>query len=88
MELKDTILTMSNLSSPSSSDEMPIIALLDKPIHEMSEEEKKLFVEELRSARVNSNVLVNKVEREVRGTSTRKTTKTPPQSKLDISDLL
>jgi uncharacterized protein YaaW (UPF0174 family) len=89
MELKDTISRMSSLSSTSSIDELPILNLLDKQVHEMTEEEKRLFVEELRSARVNSNVLINKIARESRGSSTPKAKKEPTvNKKLDVSDLL
>ena len=96
MELKDTISRMNQLSAPSSNDELPIIELLDRPLHEMTDEEKKIFVEQIRSARVNSNVLANKIQREMlvktngqtvaKPSSTKSTKSTKPN--LDISDLL
>jgi hypothetical protein len=87
MELKDTISKMSSLSSTSSTDESPIIDLLDKPVDQMTEEEKRRFVEELRSARVNSNVLVNKIAREA-APKTNIPKKPTITKTLDVSDLL
>jgi GTP-binding protein EngB required for normal cell division len=66
-------------------DEMPLIELLDMPYHEMSEEERLAFIQALRSARVNTHVLVTKIEKEAKPRE-KTTTKSAPR--LDISDLL
>lgn len=85
MELKDTISKMNNLSSPSSLDDMPIIAMIEKPFHDMSEEERTAFINELRVARINSTVLVNRIEKEL---TQPRTPKPSSKTTLDISDLL
>ena len=64
-------------------DDTPIIGLLEKPVHEMSDEERKAFVEALRSARVNFNVLVNKIAREA-SPKVHSSSKTTAATKLDI----
>lgn len=76
--------TTKKLSEPSSMDELPLLDLLDRPVHEMSEEERLVFIQALRSARVNTHVLVTRIEKESRP----RAPKAPSTPKLDISDLL
>jgi hypothetical protein len=88
---------MSSLSQPSSTDDLPLLELLDRPLHEMTDEEKRIYVEQIRSARVNTNVLANKIQREfliktngqtVAKTSSPGSKPTKPKPTLDITDLL
>lgn len=85
MESNDSSSIMKQLSEVSSMDELPLLTLLEVPYHLLSEEQKKEFTAALRSARVNTHVLVTKIEREVKPKEP-KAAKAAP--KLDISDLL
>lgn len=75
---------MKKLSEVSSLDELPLMDLLDVPFHLLDEKKKREFVAALRSARINTHVLVTKIERETRPREAKPRVK----EKLDISDLL
>ena len=66
--------------------ELPVLDLIDLPIHEMNEDQRREFVEALRSARVNSHVLKEKIAREKKPKAS--SGSKPATPRINIDDLV